>query len=66
MIQKFSMIQSEAYHSIFNHYTFSRQCIYFIVYMNGIVIINSNQDDMQKLKQHLFSHFQKKKRLGKT
>ena len=32
--------------------------------MDDIVIINSDQDDIQKLKQHLFTHFQTKD-LGK-
>ena len=32
--------------------------------MDNIVIIGSDQDDIQKLKQHLFSHFQTKD-LGK-
>ena len=40
------------------------QCIYLIVYVEDIVIIGSDQDGIQKLKQHFFSHFQTKD-LGK-
>ena len=41
-----------------------RQCIYLVVYGNDIVITGSDQDGIQKLKQHLFTHFQTKD-LGK-
>ncbi|RVW27581.1 Retrovirus-related Pol polyprotein from transposon TNT 1-94 [Vitis vinifera] len=39
-------------------------CIYLVVYMDDIVITGSDQDGIQKLKQHLFTHFQTKD-LGK-
>ena len=58
------MIRSLIDHSVFYHHTFIGQCIYLIVYKDDIVIINNNQDGIQKLKQHLFSHFQTKD-LGK-
>ena len=62
--QEFGMIRSKTDHSVFYHHTSTGQCIYLIVYMNDIVIIGSDQDGIQKPKQHLFSHFQKKD-LGK-
>ncbi|RVX22062.1 Retrovirus-related Pol polyprotein from transposon RE1 [Vitis vinifera] len=40
------------------------QCIYLVVYVDDIVITDSDQDGIQKLKQHLFTHFQTKD-LGK-
>ncbi|RVW53636.1 Retrovirus-related Pol polyprotein from transposon RE2 [Vitis vinifera] len=45
---------------------FSRfsSCIYLVVYVDDIVITGSDQDGIQKLKQHLFTHFQTKD-LGK-
>ena len=58
------MTWSTSDHSVFYHHTSSRQCIYLIVYVNDIVIIGNDQDGIQKLKQHLFSHFQTKD-LGK-
>ena len=58
------MTQSTSYHSIFYHHTSSRQCIYLIVYVDDIVITGSDQNGIQKLKQHLFNHFQTKD-LGK-
>nr|CAN60149.1 hypothetical protein VITISV_016363 [Vitis vinifera] len=33
-------------------------CIYLVVYVDDIVITGSDQNDIQKLKQHLFTHFQ--------
>ena len=44
----------------FYHHTSTGQCIYLIVYVDDIVITGSDQDGIQKLKQHLFSHFQTK------
>ena len=58
------MIQSTADHSVFYHHTSTDQCIYLIVYVDDIVITGSSQDGIQKLKQHLFNHFQTKD-LGK-
>ena len=58
------MIRSIADHSVFYHHTPTGQCIYLIVYVDDIVITGSDQDGIQKLKQHLFSHFQTKD-LGK-
>ena len=64
VVQEFGMIQSAADHSIFYHHSSIRQCIYLIVYVDDIVITSSDQDGIQRLKQHLFSHFQTKD-LGK-
>ena len=54
------MNRSTADHSVFYHHTSTGQCIYLIVYVDGIVITGSDQDGIQKLKLHLFSHFQTK------
>ena len=64
VVQEFDMIRSTTDHYVFYHHTSMRQCIYLIVYVDDIVITGSNKDDIQKLKQHLFSHFQTKD-LGK-
>ena len=58
------MIQNAVDHSVFYHHSSTRKCIYLIVYVDDIVIISTDQDGIQKLKQHLFSHFQTKD-LGK-
>ena len=58
------MIRSTADHSFFYHHTSIGHCIYLIVSMDDIVITGSDQNGIQKLKQHLFSHFQTKD-LGK-
>ena len=54
------MIRNTANHSVFYHHTSTGQCIYLIVYVDDIVFTGSDQDDIQKLKQHLFGHFQTK------
>ena len=64
MVQEFSMTRSTSNHSVFYHHTSSGQCIYLIVYVDDIIITNSDQNGIRKLKQHLFSHFQTKD-LGK-
>ena len=59
------MIRSTIDHSVFYHHTSIGQCIYLIVYVDDdIVITGSDRNGIQKLKQHLFSHFQTKD-LGK-
>ena len=58
------MIRSTTDHSVFYHHTSTRQCIYLIVYVDDIVNTGNDHDGIQKLKQHLFSHFQTKD-LGK-
>ena len=64
MVQEFGMIRSAADHSVFYHHSSTGKCIYLIIYVDDIVITGIDQDDIQKLKQHLFSHFQTKD-LGK-
>ena len=57
-------LSGTADHSVFYHHNSSRQCIYLVVYVDNIVITGSDQDGIQKLKQHLFTNFQTKD-LGK-
>ena len=64
VVQEFGMLRSTTDHSVFYHHNSSGQCIYLVVYVDDIVIIGSDQDGIQKLKQHLFTHFQTKD-LGK-
>ena len=54
------MIRSTTDHYVFYHHSSTRQCIDLVVSVDDIVITSSNQDSIQKLKQHLFSHFQTK------
>ena len=58
------MLRSIVDRSVFYNHNSSGQCIYLVVYMNSIVITSIDQDGIQKLKQHLFTHFQTKD-LGK-
>ncbi|RVW21529.1 Retrovirus-related Pol polyprotein from transposon TNT 1-94 [Vitis vinifera] len=58
------LVCSTADHSVFYHHNSLGQCIYLVVYVDDIVITGSDQDGIQKLKQHLFTHFQIKD-LGK-
>ena len=51
------MTQSTIDHSIFYHHTSLGQCIYLIVYVDDILFTGNDQDGIQRLKQHLFSHF---------
>ncbi|RVW15974.1 Retrovirus-related Pol polyprotein from transposon RE2 [Vitis vinifera] len=64
VVQEFGMLRSIADHSVFYHHNSLGQCIYLVVYVDDIVITGSDQDGIQKLKQHLFTHFQTKD-LGK-
>ncbi|RVW45455.1 Retrovirus-related Pol polyprotein from transposon RE2 [Vitis vinifera] len=64
VVQEFGMLWSEADHSVFYHHNSSSQCIYLVVYVDDIVITGSDQEGIQRLKQHLFNHFQTKD-LGK-
>ena len=58
------MIKSTTDHSVFFHHTFTRQCIYLVIYVDDIVITGGDKVSIQKLKKHLFNHFQTKD-LGK-
>ena len=60
VVQEFGMTRSTLDHFIFYYHTSSRQCIYLIVYVDDIVITNSDQVGIRKLKRHIFSHFQTK------
>nr|CAN79281.1 hypothetical protein VITISV_034553 [Vitis vinifera] len=60
IVQEFGMLRSTADHSVFYHHNSLGQCIYLVVYVDDIVITGSDQDGIQKLKQHLFTHFQTK------
>ena len=65
IVYEFGMIRSTEDHYVFYHHTSTGQCIYLIVYVDDdIAITGSDQDAIQKLKHHLFSHFQTKD-LGK-
>ena len=64
MVQEFDITRITADHSVFYHHSSSGQCIYLIVYVDDIVIKGNDQDGIQRLKQHLFNHFQTKD-LGK-
>ena len=64
VVQEFGMTWSTSDHFVFYHHTSLGQCIYPIVYMDDIVITDSDQDGIRKLKQHLFNRFQTKD-LGK-
>ncbi|RVX16320.1 Retrovirus-related Pol polyprotein from transposon RE1 [Vitis vinifera] len=61
---EFGMFRSTADHSVFYHHNSSGQCIYLVVYVDDIIITGNDQNGIQKLKQHLFTHFQTKD-LGK-
>ena len=58
------MLRSTTDHSVFYHHNSSGQSIYLVVYVDDIVITGSDQNGIQNLKQHLFTHFQTKD-LGK-
>ena len=64
VVQEFGMLRSTSDHSVFYHHNSSGQCIYLVVFVDDIVITGSDRDDIKKLKQHLFIHFQTKD-LGK-
>ena len=64
VIQEFEMLRCETDHSVFYHHNSLSQCIYLVVYVNDIVITGSDQEGIQRLKQHLLNHFQTKD-LGK-
>ncbi|KAM7464793.1 hypothetical protein LguiA_032914 [Lonicera macranthoides] len=63
-VLQFGMARSEANHSVFYSHSSSDKCIYLVVYVDDIVITENDQKGIQRLKQHLFHHFQTKD-LGK-
>ena len=54
------MTRSTSDYFVFYHHKSLGQCIHLIVYVDDIVITSSDQNGIQKLKQHLFSHIQTK------
>ena len=58
------MTRNTSYHSVFYHHTSSGQCVYPMVYVDDIVITDSDRNDIRNLKQNFFNHFQTKE-LGK-
>ena len=64
IVQEFGMIQSTSDHFVFYHHTTFVPCIFLIVYVDDIAITCNDQDDIRKLNQQIFSHFQTKD-LGK-
>ena len=44
VVQEFGMLRSTANHSVFYHHNSSGQCIYLVVYVDDIVITDSDQD----------------------
>ena len=58
------MIRSAADHYVFLSSFIYWTMYYLIVYVDDIIITDSGHDGIQKLKQHIFSHFQTKD-LGK-
>ena len=58
------MIRSTIDHSALYHHTFTGQCTYLVVYVDDIVITESDKVGIKKLTKHLFNHFQTKD-LGK-
>lgn len=54
------MIRSEANHYVFYKHSSTNQCIYLLVYVDDIVITRNDHGGIQRLKQHLFQHFQTK------
>jgi len=57
------MTQCKADYSIFYRHS-SVGCVYLIVYVDDIVLIDSDNHDISQMKQHLYDHFQTKD-LGK-
>ena len=53
------MTQCEADHSVFYLYL-SLGCVYLIVYVDDIVLTDSDNHDIFQMKQHLCDHFQTK------
>ena len=57
IVQEFGMLRSTTDHLVFYHNNSLGQCIYLVVYVDDIVITCSDHDGIQKLKQHIFTHF---------
>lgn len=57
VLHEFGMVHSEADHSVFYRHSSTNQCIYLVVYVDGIVILGDDQRGIHDRKQHLFQHF---------
>jgi len=57
------MTRSATDHSVFYHHS-SAGCIYLVVYVDDIVLTDSDHHGISQVKQHLCQHFQTKD-LGK-
>ena len=64
VVQEFGMTRSTSDYSVFYHHISSGECIYLIVYVDDIVITDSDHDGIWRVKQHPFNHFHTKD-LGK-
>ena len=63
VFQHFGMTRIEADHSVFYHHS-SVGCIYLIVYIDDILLTDSDHNGISQVKQHFCQHFQTKD-LGK-
>lgn len=60
VIQEFGMVLSEGDHFVFYCYFTLGLCIYLVVYIDDIVIPCNDDEGINKLKHHIFQHFQTK------
>jgi len=60
VIQEFGMVRSEVDHFVFYCHSTLGLCIYLVVYIDDIVITCNDDEVINKLKHHLFQHFQSK------
>ena len=54
------MKQSEADHLVFYQHTSLDRCIYLVVDVDDIVIVDNDHERIIRLKEHLLHHFQTK------
>ncbi|RVW28261.1 Retrovirus-related Pol polyprotein from transposon RE1 [Vitis vinifera] len=60
LFKSLEMFRSEADHSVFYHHNSSSQCIYFVVYVDDIVITGSDQEGIQRLSNTFSTTFKPK------
>ena len=60
VILEFGMFRCDSDHTVFYRHNSQGKCIYLVVYVDDIVITGDDQDGIEKLKKHLFHHFQTK------
>jgi len=63
VVKEFGMTRSEADHSVFYRHS-NAGCIYLVIYVDDIVLTDSDHHDISQLKQHICHYFQTKD-LGK-